>query len=71
MMRKLKAPDFTAAEFIDGRNARTDVHRRSYCKYTKCPEKAGHRCKKHACLISKAPCDPVAEHLKRKDGKQS
>lgn len=56
---------FTAADFMDGRNAETDANRESYCK-TFCKHRKKHKCAKHGCLIKNAPCDPVAEYMRQK-----
>lgn len=55
---------FTPAEFIDGRNTRTDKNRESHCK-TFCKFRKKHKCEKHGCRISNAPCDPIAEYMKQ------
>ena len=56
--------DFTTAEFIDGRNPRTDENRESYCKF--CRYRKKHKCAKYKCRIVNAPCDPVAEYMRQK-----
>jgi hypothetical protein len=60
-----KMRDFTAAEFMDGRNSRTDAERESYCKGF-CKYRKKHKCAKHGCRISNAQCDPIAEYMRQK-----
>ena len=56
--------DFTAAEFMDGRNSRTDAERESYCKGF-CKYRKKHKCSKLGCRIVNAPCGPIAEYMKQ------
>lgn len=59
---------FTAAEFMDGRNSRTDRMREDYCKYAGCKHRKKHKCDKYKCRIVNAPCDPVAVYMGQKEG---
>lgn len=59
---------FTPAEFIDGRNTRTDKNRESHCK-TFCKFRKKHKCAKYACRIVNANCDPIAEYMRQTGGK--
>lgn len=55
--------NFTPAEFINGRNDRTDANRESYCKWF-CKHRKKHKCAKYGCRIVNAPCDPMAEYMR-------
>ena len=58
--------NFTAAEFMDGRNSRTNAERESYCKGF-CRYRKKHKCAKYKCRIVNASCDPVAEYMRQKN----
>lgn len=60
---------FTAAEFMDGNNPRTDAERESHCK-TFCKYRRKHKCAKHGGRIIHAPCDPIAEYMRQKEAKK-
>lgn len=59
--------DLDIADYIEWVNSVTNVNRESYCKLF-CAYRKKHRCSKHGCRITNAPCDPIAEYLKQKDG---
>lgn len=58
---------FTAAEFMDGRNHRTDAARESSCK-TFCKFRKKHKCAKYGGKIANASCDPIAEYMRQTGG---
>lgn len=58
---------FSPAEFMNGRNHRTDTARERYCK-TFCKFRKKHKCAKHDCRIINAPCDPISEYMRQTGG---
>ncbi len=60
---------FTASEFMNGNNVKTNAMRESYCKCF-CKHRKKHKCRKHGCRIANAKCDPIAEYMKQGENKR-